>query len=104
MSSSNKSTLKRQNTDDVERSAKKQKSVSDQIESEEEDDAKEENRAAWIQQQLDALQGNANQITSSTNSDPVRKSDPTSEDLWAKPCDGLEVFTSKGVISSDKVR
>ena len=45
------STLKRQNTGDLQASPKRQKS-----EENEEDDAAEENRAAWIQEQLDALQ------------------------------------------------
>jgi hypothetical protein len=40
----------------------------------------------------------------STTCDVIQKSDPTSEDRWEIPCDGLEVFTSKGVISSDTVR
>jgi hypothetical protein len=56
MFSSNKSTLKRQNTDDLQRSSKRQKSEED-----EEDDTTEGNRATWIQQQLDALQVKANQ-------------------------------------------
>lgn len=39
-----------------------------------------------------------------TTSNPIKKSDPISEDVWEIPCDGLEVFTSKGVISSEKVK
>jgi hypothetical protein len=57
MSSSNKSTLKRHNTDDLQASPKRQKSE----ENEEEDDVAEENREVWIQEQLNALQVKANQ-------------------------------------------
>ncbi len=56
--SSVKSTLKRQNTDDDPASPKKQKIVMNKLEPE---DDSEENRLNWIQQQLDALQSNANQ-------------------------------------------
>jgi hypothetical protein len=38
-----------------------------------------------------------------TTSNPIKKSEPTSNDLWEIPCEGLEVFTSKGVISNEKV-
>lgn len=51
--STKRSTLKRQNTDEEERSVKKQAVESDEDE--------EENRSTWIQQQLAALQANANQ-------------------------------------------
>lgn len=60
-----KATLKRQNTDDDddEVSSKKQKASinksDQQIETNE--DSSEENRAFWIQQQLDALKATANQ-------------------------------------------
>jgi hypothetical protein len=57
-----KPALKRQNTDDDQILPKKQKMVMNEIEpEEEEEDASEENRLTWIQQQLDALQSNANQ-------------------------------------------
>jgi hypothetical protein len=59
--SSVKPTLKRQNTDDDQISLKKQKVITNKIEPEEEEDASEENRLIWIQQQLDALQANATQ-------------------------------------------
>lgn len=39
----------------------------------------------------------------STTSSPSVELKATSEDLWEKPYDGLEVFTSKGIISSEKV-
>ena len=105
-SSSHRTTLKRQNTDECERSAKKPAIAAD------EEDESEENRSAWIARQLAALQANANQSSSSiscslpttTTSNPIEKSDPTTEDRWETPADGLEVFTSKGVINSDKVR
>lgn len=120
-----KTTLKRQNTDDDEVSSKKQKAPMNksdqQIETNE--DSSEENRAFWIQQQLDALKATANQssviksylsfsficiiyrspTTSTTTTSPIKKPTSNAQDLWEKPCDGLEVFTSKGVTSSDKV-
>ncbi|CAF2410531.1 unnamed protein product [Rotaria sp. Silwood2] len=108
-----KSTLKRQNTEDDKTSFKKQKNSMKKIEQQQPekdasdsqniDDSSEENRLSWIQQQLDALQANANQSLPNSTSNPVKKSNSTSEDLWEKPCDGLEVFTSKGVISSEKI-
>ena len=51
-----KTTLKRQNTDDEPRSPKKQKKSASQDEDEGDE---EENRLAWIQQQLNALQEHA---------------------------------------------
>jgi hypothetical protein len=51
-------TLKRRNTDDDQISLKKRKDTSD---SQNIDDPSEENRAIWIQQQLNALQTNATQ-------------------------------------------
>ena len=80
-------TLKRQNADDDEvqqTSTKKPKLPDD------DDDSEEENRLAWIQQQLTALQENS--VTTAA-----------SKDLWETPHKGLEVFTSKGVTSSEKV-
>ncbi|CAF1007355.1 unnamed protein product [Adineta steineri] len=113
-SSSIVSTLKRQNTDDEQISYKKQKSSLNKINQEEEEekdssdnqntgDPSEENRLNWIQQQLDALQANTTQSLPTTTSNPIQKSDPTTTDLWEKPDKGLEVFTSKGVISSEKI-
>ncbi|CAF1560162.1 unnamed protein product [Adineta steineri] len=115
-SSSIVSTLKRQNTDDEQISYKKQKSSLNKTDQDEEgekdsldnqniNDASEENRLNWIQQQLDALQANTTQSlpTTTTTSTPIQKSDPTTTDLWEKPDKGLEVFTSKGVISSEKI-
>jgi hypothetical protein len=56
-----KPALKRQNTDEDQILPKKQKIVMKKIEPEEEEDASEDNRLTWIQQQLNALQSNANQ-------------------------------------------
>ncbi|CAF3234546.1 unnamed protein product [Rotaria socialis] len=107
-SSLTKSTLKRQNTEekDNEAACKKQKGSMNKIEQQEEKDASdsEESRALWIQQQLHAMQSNVNQTSSSSKpSNPMKKSNSNSEDSWEIPCDGLEVFTSKGVISSEKI-
>ena len=58
-------TLKRQNTDDSEAQPKSMKrpkpSANNENMKEEDDDSAEENRLAWIQQQLNALQENATQ-------------------------------------------
>ncbi|CAF1099352.1 unnamed protein product [Rotaria sordida] len=109
-----KSMLKRQNTDDDEISFKKQKGSMKKIEQQSEkdtsdnqniDDSSEENRLNWIQQQLEALHDNANQsiLLLNTTSNPIKKSNSTSEDIWEKPYDGLEIFTSKRMISSEKI-
>lgn len=93
-----KSTLKRRNTDE-EVIGKKQKIAIDN-----DDEKEDESRLTWIQQQLNALQSSAQQSSSTTtNSSPIKESHPASEDHWEKPADGLEVFTSKGVISREKV-
>lgn len=94
-----KSTLKRRNTDnDEEIVEKKQKIVA---ETNDEDEDEDEGRLAWIQQQLNALQSST--TTSTTTSSPIKEVHPTTEDHWETPADGLEVFTSKGVVSRDKV-
>ena len=64
VSTKNKTTLKRQNADDADELAlKKQKVVVEKIQQEDDDDddSAEENRLLWIQQQLNAMQSNANQ-------------------------------------------
>ena len=90
-SSPKRSTLKRQNTDESERSSKKQA-----VGTEEED----ENRSEWIQQQLMALQANANQsyvlpilpfilhdaIQTSNNIESSRKTRPSIRRSMGKAC------------------
>ncbi|CAF0825136.1 unnamed protein product [Adineta ricciae] len=100
-------TLKRQNTDDNEAqqtSLKRSKpsANSQNIEDDDDDDSAEENRLAWIQQQLNALHENATQLIPPPSQLPSVTT-ATLEDLWEKPYKGLEVFTSKGVISSEKI-
>ncbi|CAF0782936.1 unnamed protein product [Adineta ricciae] len=100
-------TLKRQNTDDngaQQTSMKRPKpsANSQNVEDDDDDDSAEENRLAWIQQQLNALQENATQPTQPPSQLPSVTT-ATSKDLWEKPYKGLEVFTSKGVISSEKI-
>ncbi|UJR21062.1 hypothetical protein I4U23_024162 [Adineta vaga] len=105
--STEKPTLKRQNTDDddeVQQAlSKKPKTPTNTLDDE---DSAEENRLVWVLQQLTSLQENANQsstATTTTSLNPVKVSEATSKDLWEIPCDGLEVFTSKGVMSSEKI-
>ena len=106
-----RTTLKRQNTDEKTMSPKKQKVLVENVEVQD-DESPEENRSLWIEQQLNALKTHANldvgEVTSklphTTGVETVTKaSEATPADVWEKPCDGLEVFTSKGVMSSEKV-
>jgi len=93
-----KSTLKRRNTDSddgEEIVEKKQKTVTQDDDDEEEEE--DEERLAWVREQLNALQ------SSSTTTTISKEVNPTTEDRWETPDDGLEVFTSKGVTSRDKV-